>query len=107
MRVGTGCGFGVHEAMDQIGAVAGSFMVTAVLATWGSYRTGFTILLIPAVLGLAVLLIGQRLDPNPREFESTTQDPNAQYVQALHELLCVTFLLKVRASAEYADVRLH
>jgi MFS family permease len=74
MRVGKGFGFGLHEAMDQIGAVAGPLMVTAVLATWGSYQTGFAILVIPAVLGLAVLLIGQRIYPNPREFELTTQD---------------------------------
>lgn len=74
MRVGKGFGFGLHEAMDQIGAVAGPLMVTAVLATWGSYQKGFAILLIPAVLGLVVLLIGQRIYPNPREFESTAQD---------------------------------
>lgn len=74
MRVGKGFGFGLHEAMDQIGAVAGPLMVTAVLATWGSYQRGFAILVIPAVLGLVVLLIGQRIYPNPREFEPTTQD---------------------------------
>jgi hypothetical protein len=74
IRVGKGFGFGLHEAMDQIGAVAGPLMVTAVLATWGSYQRGFAILVIPAVLGLVVLLIGQRIYPNPREFEPTTQD---------------------------------
>lgn len=74
IRVGKGFGFGLHEAMDQIGAVAGPLMVTAVLALQGSYPAGFAILLIPAVLGLAVLLIGQRVYPNPREFEPTTQD---------------------------------
>jgi MFS family permease len=74
IRVGKGFGFGLHEAMDQIGAVAGPLMVAAVLATWGSYQRSFAILLIPAVLGLVVLLIGQRIYPNPREFEPTTQD---------------------------------
>lgn len=74
IRVGKGFGFGLHEAMDQIGAVAGPLMVTAVLAFWGSYQTGFAILVIPAVLGLTVLLIGQRIYPNPRKFEPTTQD---------------------------------
>ncbi|NCJ05395.1 MFS transporter [Synechococcales cyanobacterium C] len=74
IRVGKGFGLGLHEAMDQIGAVSGPLMVTAVLAIWGSYRAGFAILVIPAVLGLVVLLMGQRIYPNPREFEPTTQD---------------------------------
>jgi MFS family permease len=74
IRVGKGFGFGLHEAMDQIGAVAGPLMVTLVLALWSSYPAGFAILVIPAVLGLMVLLIGQQIYPNPREFEPVTQD---------------------------------
>jgi MFS family permease len=74
LRVGKGFGFGLHEAMDQIGAVAGPLLVTAVLALQRGYPAGFAILVIPAVLGLVVLLIGQRIYPNPREFEPTTQD---------------------------------
>lgn len=78
MQVGRGFGFGLHEAMDQVGAVLGPLMVAVVLALQGSYRGGFAILVIPAVLGLVVLLISQRLYPNPREFEPTTQDLKGQ-----------------------------
>jgi len=74
MRVGQGFGFGLHEGMDQIGAVTGPLMVTGVLASQGSYQMSFAILVIPAVLGLATLLIGQRIYPNPREFEPIPQD---------------------------------
>lgn len=74
IRVGKGFGFGLHEAMDQIGAVSGPLLVTAVLALQKGYPAGFAILVIPAVLGLVVLLIGQWVYPNPREFEPTTQD---------------------------------
>ncbi|MBF2003797.1 MAG: MFS transporter [Synechococcales cyanobacterium M58_A2018_015] len=74
IRVGKGFGFGLHEAMDQIGAVSGPLMVTAVLALWGSYPAGFAVLVIPAAVGLVVLILGQRIYPNPREFEPTTQD---------------------------------
>lgn len=55
--------------MDQIGAVMGPLAVAAVLYFHGGYRGGFAILIVPAVLGLIVLLIGQRLYPNPRDFE--------------------------------------
>jgi MFS family permease len=69
MRVGRGFGFGLHEAMDQIGAVAGPLMVAAMLSWQYGYRGGFAILVIPAVIGLLVLLSLQRVYPNPRDFE--------------------------------------
>jgi MFS family permease len=48
-EMGRGWGFGLHEAMDQIGAMLGPLVVTAVLYVEGSYRTGFAILFIPEV----------------------------------------------------------
>lgn len=72
MRVGGGFGFGLHEALDQIGAVSGPLAVAAVLAWQQQYQPGFAILVVPAVLGLVVLLVIQRLYPNPREFETKT-----------------------------------
>jgi MFS family permease len=72
MRVGGGFGFGLHEALDQIGAVSGPIAVALVLAWQQQYQAGFAILVIPAVIGLLVLLIIQRIYPNPREFEAKT-----------------------------------
>ncbi len=69
LRLGGGFGFGLHEALDQIGAVMGPLVVAAVLYFGGGYQGGFAILLFPAVVGLIVLLIGQRIYPNPRDFE--------------------------------------
>ncbi len=74
MQVGRGFGFGLHEAMDQIGAVAGPLMVATMLSWQFGYRGGFAILVIPAVLGLVVLLVIQRIYPNPRDFEPMTAD---------------------------------
>jgi MFS family permease len=69
MRLGGGFGFGLHEAMDQIGAVMGPLAVAAMLYLQQGYRGGFAILLLPAVVGVSVLLVAQRLYPNPRDFE--------------------------------------
>jgi MFS family permease len=71
-QVGRGFGFGLHEAMDQIGAVMGPLAVAAVLYWQGGYRGGFAILIVPGVLGLCVLVVAQRLYPNPRDFEQET-----------------------------------
>ncbi|MEA5616632.1 MFS transporter [Cronbergia sp. UHCC 0137] len=71
-QLGSGFGFGLHEAMDQTGAVMGPLAVAAVLYFHGSYQNGFAILIVPAVLGLVMLLILQVIYPNPQDFEEET-----------------------------------
>lgn len=68
-RLGAGWAFGLHEALDQVGAVAGPLIVAAVLQHRGGYRTGFAVLIIPALLAIAVLLVARALYPRPRDLE--------------------------------------
>ncbi|MEH1791854.1 MFS transporter [Nostoc sp.] len=68
-QIGRGFGFGLHEAMDQTGAVMGPLAVAAMIYFQGEYRNAFTILIVPAVLGLIVLIVLQFLYPNPSDFE--------------------------------------
>jgi len=68
-RIGRGWGFGLHEAMDQIGAILGPLIVAGVLFLKGGYRTSFAILLIPALLALAVLVVARAFYPRPRDLE--------------------------------------
>ncbi|MBE9205379.1 MFS transporter [Nostoc sp. LEGE 06077] len=68
-QIGRGFGFGLHEAMDQTGAVMGPLAVAAMVYFQGEYRNAFTILIVPAVLGLIVLLVLQFLYPNPSDLE--------------------------------------
>jgi MFS family permease len=77
--VGRGWGFGMHEAMDQIGAVLGPVIVSIVLYFKGSYSQGFGILLAPAILALVVVFLVKKLYPTPHEFETKTiqQQPAA------------------------------
>jgi MFS family permease len=72
-RIGHGWGFGLHEALDQIGAITGPLLVAAVLA-WraDNYRTAFAVLLAPALLTLGVLTVAWRLFPDPRRLEDST-----------------------------------
>lgn len=70
---GRGLGFGLHEAMDQVGAMAGPLIVTAVLACKGGYRTGYAVLLAPALLALAVLAVARFVFPRPEEMEKAPE----------------------------------
>lgn len=67
--VGRGWGFGLHEAMDQLGAVAGPLTVAAVLYIHGTYQAGFAVLALPAILALLVLTAAARLYPKPQHLE--------------------------------------
>jgi MFS family permease len=73
-EMGRGWGFGLHEALDQIGVVIGPLIVTAVLYFKGSYQTGFAVLLIPALLALSVLLVTRLFYPRPRDLEAILPD---------------------------------
>lgn len=70
--VGRGWGFGLHEAMDQTGAVIGPLIVSIVLYLNGGYSQSFGILLAPAILSLVFLFLAKRLYPTPSDFETKT-----------------------------------
>ncbi|ASV73231.1 Permease of the major facilitator superfamily [Thermogutta terrifontis] len=73
-RIGRGWGFGLHEAMDQIGAILGPMVVAGILLAGGSFRTSFAALGIPAILALLVLAVACALYPRPQELESKAPD---------------------------------
>jgi len=70
-ETGRGWGFGLHEAMDQIGAVLGPLLVGMILYFNGGFSESFGVLLVPAVLALSVLVGAKLLYPRPKELETT------------------------------------
>lgn len=54
-EVGQGWAFGLHEALDQTGALAGPLIAALVLARHGAYRDAFLWLGVPALLTIATL----------------------------------------------------
>jgi MFS family permease len=69
-QVGRGFGFGLHEAMDQIGAVSGPLVVAAILFYQHQYAIAFACLAIPAFAALGVLTAARLSFPRPQEMES-------------------------------------
>jgi MFS family permease len=78
-EMGRGWGFGLHEAMDQTGAMVGPLIVAVVLARGHSYNTAFALLLIPATLAIFVLLSARMQYPDPRALEEDEPDPGADH----------------------------
>ncbi len=68
-EIGYGWAFGLHEALDQFGALSGPLAVAAILAWRGDYRFAFAALLVPGLVCLTVLLVARWLYPRPEEME--------------------------------------
>jgi MFS family permease len=68
--VGRGWGFGLHGAMDQVGAVAGPLLVAWMLARTGAFPIAFKVLAIPAALAVITLLAARFVYPHPERLES-------------------------------------
>ncbi len=69
-QVGRGWGFGIHEALDQVGALIGPLLFSAVFLFKGGYSEGFSLLWIPALLTLVILLVAKIKVPSPEKLET-------------------------------------
>ena len=67
--IGPGWVFGLNEALDQAGATIGPLLVALILYLNGGFRTGFGVLLIPALCCLVILLAARLVHPRPHELE--------------------------------------
>jgi MFS family permease len=69
-QMGYGWGFGLHEALDQSGALLGPLLVAAVLSSRHSYPRAFATLLVPGLAALAALLVARVIYPRPEDLEA-------------------------------------
>jgi MFS family permease len=70
-EMGYGWGFGVHEALDQFGAMFGPLLVALILATsHHDYKAAFAALAVPAVIMLSLLAVARWLYPRPQDLEA-------------------------------------
>ncbi|MFJ4760207.1 MFS transporter [Kocuria marina] len=79
---GRGSAFGVHQALDQTGAVLGPLLLAAVLG-WrdGDYALAFGVLVVPGVLVLTLLLWLRHRVPDPLVYEEP-EEGGAETVEA-------------------------
>ena len=73
-QMGRGWAFGLHEALDQLGALIGPLAAALVLAVRGQYQVAFAVLLIPAVLTLGFLAVARISYPDPGNLAARPAD---------------------------------
>lgn len=70
-EMGYGWGFGVHEALDQFGAMFGPLLVALVLAVSNhDYTLAFAALAVPAVITVALVVTARVFYPRPQELSA-------------------------------------
>jgi MFS family permease len=80
-QTGSGFGFGLHEAMDQIGAFAGPALFSLLLfmgpdgTDLAAYRTGLLFLFIPAFFAVGITILARFRFPHPERFEIPSKTP--------------------------------
>jgi predicted MFS family arabinose efflux permease len=68
-ELGKGWVYAVNTALDEIGATIGPLLIALVLLLRGSYQAGYALLLVPALLALASLVVARIGFPLPSRLE--------------------------------------
>jgi MFS family permease len=97
---GYGWAFGLHEALDQFGAMFGPLVVAAMLARHGSYHEAFAVLLAPALINLSFLSLARWLYPRPQDLET---EPPMVESRGLPRIYWVYLAGAVLVAAGFAD----
>ena len=105
--MGRGWGFGLHEAMDQLGAILGPLIVAAVLYARSDYRAGYAILIIPALLALSVLTLARVLYPRPHELSTAEPSSPARGYSRIFWLYVAATALMAAGFADFPLIAYH
>jgi predicted MFS family arabinose efflux permease len=106
-EIGYGWAFGMHEALDQFGALFGPLSVAAVLVWRGEYRFAFAALLLPAVVCLTLLLLAHWLYPRPEEMEADVPNVRAKGLPRVFWIYLAGAALVAAGFADFPLIAFH
>ncbi len=102
-EIGMGWVFGMHEAMDQAGALLGPLAVAAVIFWRGNYRLAFAVLLVPALVSLSLVVAARLLYPRPENLAPQLPDVHSK---GLPKIFWVYLAGAALVAAGFADFQL-
>ena len=106
-EMGIGWAFGLHEGLDQAGALIGPLLLAVILARRGDYRTAFATLLIPAGITAALIVVTKFLYPRPEDLETHTPSPHASGLGRSFWIYLVGAALVAAGFADYQLIAFH
>jgi predicted MFS family arabinose efflux permease len=106
-EMGIGWAFGLHEGLDQAGALVGPLVLALILAHKGEYRVAFATLLIPASITAVLIVVTRFLYPRPHGLEAHTPSPHAQGLGRSFWIYMVGASLVAAGFADYTLIAFH
>ncbi|MFZ1081306.1 MAG: MFS transporter [Candidatus Kryptoniota bacterium] len=104
---GFGWVFGLHEGMDQAGALIGPIVVALVLAYRGSYQIAFAVLLVPAIITVALIFTARFLYPKPHEMEVNIPNVQSKGLPRVFWIYLVGAALVAAGFADFSLIAFH
>lgn len=106
-QFGLGWGFGLHEALDQLGALCGPLVLALVIAHRGNYRMAFAVLAIPAIITVAILIAARISYPRPEEMEMHVPDVHAKGLPRVFWIYLIGAALVAAGFADFSLMAFH
>jgi MFS family permease len=106
-QIGLGWAFGVHEGLDQCGALGGPLLVAAVLAYRGDYHRAFALLAVPALITIGLLLLARYLYPRPQDLESAPPEVGGRGLSAVYWVYLAGAALVAAGFVDYPLIAYH
>ncbi len=106
-EIGIGWAFGLHEGLDQAGALLGPLMLAVILAYRGDYRLGFAVLVIPAVITCVLIVVTKFLYPRPEDLEPHSPPIHAEGLDRSFWIYLVGAALVAAGFADYQLIAFH
>jgi MFS family permease len=107
VEIGRGWAFGLHEALDQFGALVGPLIAAWVLYTRGDYRSAFAMLLIPALLTLTLVVVARVVYPKPEDLHSGKPPLEAKGLSRTYWIYLAGAALVAAGYADFSLVAYH
>jgi len=106
-EMGYGWAFGVHEALDQFGALVGPLVAAGIYAWRGDYKLTFAMLLIPALIMLSLLAVARSAYPRPEDLDSTPRDIRTKGLPRVYWLYLAGAVLVAVGFADFPFMAYH
>src|ERR1700722_18228517 len=107
-EMGYGWGFGIHEALDQFGAMFGPLLIALILATsQHDYRPASAALAVPAAVVLSLLVVARLLYPRPQDLETQTAAAGTQGLPRVFWIYLAAAALSAAGFADFPIIAFH
>lgn len=104
---GYGWAFGIHESLDQFGALIGPLLVAVVLARRGGFHEAFAVLAVPAVINLTMVLVARLAYPRPQDLEAPMPSVRGRGLPRVYWVYLVGAALAAAGFADYPIIAYH